>query len=115
MPPSGATGDAPTERAAGHTTKGRVSAGKGLPRKARKPASLPKSDGDAGVQAYIAMGAAGWHICFDVLDRLLAGHPIGRMVGPNAMKVGGWKRLHAEYTKQFGAESPSRPSNAPKQ
>lgn len=29
-------------------------AGKGLPRKARKPASLPKSDGDAGVQAYIA-------------------------------------------------------------
>jgi hypothetical protein len=30
------------------------SAGKGVPRKARKPASLPKSDGDAGVQAYIA-------------------------------------------------------------
>src|SRR2546427_12945285 len=30
-----------------------TSAGKGLPRKARKPASLPKSDGDAGVQAYI--------------------------------------------------------------
>ena len=29
-------------------------AGKGLPRKAPKPASLPKSDGDAGVQAYIA-------------------------------------------------------------
>src|SRR6187402_1995348 len=27
---------------------------------------------------YISMGAAGWHICFDVLDRLLAGHPIGR-------------------------------------
>ena len=30
---------------------------------------------------YIAMGAAGWHICFDVLDRALAGAPIGRMVG----------------------------------
>ena len=29
-------------------------AGTGLPRKARKPASLPKSDGDVGVQAYIA-------------------------------------------------------------
>jgi hypothetical protein len=29
-------------------------AGKGLPRKARKPAMLPMSDGDAGVQAYIA-------------------------------------------------------------
>ncbi len=30
------------------------SAGKGLTRKARKPASLPKSDGPAGVRAYIA-------------------------------------------------------------
>ena len=30
------------------------SAGKGSLRKARKPASLPKSDGDAGVRAYIA-------------------------------------------------------------
>lgn len=28
--------------------------GSGEPRKARKPAVLPKSDGDAGVQAYIA-------------------------------------------------------------
>jgi hypothetical protein len=27
------------------------------------------------------MGAAGWHI-FDVMDRALAGQPIGRMVGP---------------------------------
>jgi len=31
-----------------------ASARKGSPRKARKPAMLPKSDGDAGVQAYIA-------------------------------------------------------------
>src|SRR5271154_6323348 len=30
---------------------------------------------------FISMGAAGWHICFDVLDRSLAGHPIGRIVG----------------------------------
>jgi hypothetical protein len=48
------------------------------------------------------MGAAGWHICFDVLDRLLADRPMGRMVGPDAMKFGGWQRLHAEYAKQFG-------------
>ena len=48
------------------------------------------------------MGAAGWHICFDVLDRLLAGRPIGRIVGPEAMKFGGWQRLNAEYAKQFG-------------
>jgi uncharacterized protein YndB with AHSA1/START domain len=51
---------------------------------------------------YIAMGAAGWHICFDVLDRLLAGQPIGRIVGPEVMKFNGWQRLHAEYAKQFG-------------
>src|SRR5579862_8871688 len=28
---------------------------------------------------YIAMGAAGWHVCFDVLDRALGESPIGRM------------------------------------
>ena len=59
---------------------------------------------------FIAMGAAGWHICFDVLDRLLSGNPIGRMVGPDAMKFGGWQRLHAEYAKQFGIETPDGPS-----
>jgi uncharacterized protein YndB with AHSA1/START domain len=56
---------------------------------------------------FIAMGAAGWHICLDVLDRSLAGQPIGRMVGPDAMKFGGWQRLHGEYAKQFGVELPS--------
>jgi len=53
---------------------------------------------------FIAMGAAGWHICFDVLDHLLAGHPVGRLVGPDAMKFGGWQRLHEEYARQFGVE-----------
>ena len=61
-------------------------------------------------KAYIAMGAAGWHICLDVLDRLLAGNPIGRMVGPPVMKLGGWQRLNAEYAKQLGAEVPAWPS-----
>ena len=50
---------------------------------------------------FIAMGAAGWHICLDVLDRLLSGTPIGRLVGPDAIKFGGWQRLNAEYAKQF--------------
>jgi uncharacterized protein YndB with AHSA1/START domain len=62
---------------------------------------------------FISMGAAGWHICLDVLDRLLAGQPIGRIVGPEAMKFGGWQRLNAEYAKQFGVETPSWPANAP--
>ena len=56
---------------------------------------------------YISMGAAGWHICFDVLDRLLAGRPVGRITGPEAMKFPGWQRLNAEYAKQFGVEIPS--------
>jgi uncharacterized protein YndB with AHSA1/START domain len=61
---------------------------------------------------FISMGAAGWHICFDVLDRLLSGTPIGRMVGPDAMKFGGWQRLNAEYAKQFGIEAPNWPPPA---
>jgi uncharacterized protein YndB with AHSA1/START domain len=55
---------------------------------------------------FIAMGAAGWHICFDVMDRLIAGEPIGRMVGPATMQFEGWQRLHVEYAKQFGVELP---------
>src|SRR4051794_2596177 len=56
---------------------------------------------------FISMGAAGWHICFDVMERHLAGRPIGRMVGPETMKFGGWQRLNAAYAKQFGVELPS--------
>ena len=58
---------------------------------------------------FIAWGAAGWHICFDVLDRRLAGEPIGRIVGPEALKYD-WQRLNAEYAKQFGIESPKWPA-----
>jgi len=51
---------------------------------------------------FISWGAAGWHICFDVLERLLADEPMGRIVGPEAMKLEGWQRLTAEYAHQFG-------------
>jgi hypothetical protein len=61
---------------------------------------------------FIAMGAAGWHTCFDVLEHLLSGTPIGRIVGPEAMKFGGWKRLHAEYAKQFSIEALKWPPQA---
>jgi uncharacterized protein YndB with AHSA1/START domain len=54
---------------------------------------------------YIAMGAAGWHVCLDVLDHLLRGDPIGRIAGPETMKFEGWQRLNAEYTRLF-AEKP---------
>lgn len=53
---------------------------------------------------FISWGAAGWHISFDVLERLLGGEPFGRIVGADAMKFDGWQRLTAEYAKQFGVE-----------
>ena len=51
---------------------------------------------------FIAWGAAGWHIAFDVMDHLLAGTPFGRIVGGKA-----WQRLTAEYSTQFGVEPPN--------
>ena len=63
---------------------------------------------------FISWGAAGWHICFDVLDRLLAGEPMGRIAGPDASKFG-WQRLVGEYAQQFGVEAPSWQPPAAKQ
>ncbi|PTQ95993.1 uncharacterized protein YndB with AHSA1/START domain [Paraburkholderia sp. GV068] len=50
---------------------------------------------------FISMGAAGWHICLDVLDHFLAGDPLGRIVAGDAMNFE-WPRLNTEYAKQFG-------------
>lgn len=55
-------------------------------------------------RGFIAMGAAGWHICFDVLDRLLGDQPIGRIVGPAAFAAD-LPRLQAEYARQFDSDS----------
>lgn len=63
-------------------------------------------------RGFISMGAAGWHICFDVLDHLLASQPLGRIAGIDVMKFGGWQRLNAEYAKQLGVEPPGGPANA---
>jgi uncharacterized protein YndB with AHSA1/START domain len=57
---------------------------------------------------FISMGAAGWHVCLDVLDHLLAGDPIGRLVGTDTMKFSGWQRLTNEYAQTFGLEPPKR-------
>jgi uncharacterized protein YndB with AHSA1/START domain len=63
---------------------------------------------------FISWGAAGWHICCDVLDRLLSGTPIGCIAGGDAMRFEGWQRLNAEYAKQFGVENPGSPPKAAK-
>jgi|SRR5580698_10442876 uncharacterized protein YndB with AHSA1/START domain len=57
---------------------------------------------------YISMGAAGWHVSFDVLDRLLSGTPIVR---GEAMKSA-WQRLNGEYAKLFDIETPNWPAKA---
>jgi uncharacterized protein YndB with AHSA1/START domain len=53
---------------------------------------------------FVSWGAAGWHISFEVLDHYLAGDPIGRIVGQDAMRFEGWQRLTKEYAQQFGIE-----------
>lgn len=55
-------------------------------------------------QRYVTWGASGWHICFDVLDRVMAGAPIGRIAGGDAMQFG-FTRLVEEYAKEFGLET----------
>lgn len=54
---------------------------------------------------FVSWGAAGWHICFDILAQLLAGRPIGRIAGADATRNAGWQRLTAEYARQFSSDS----------
>lgn len=65
-------------------------------------------------RGFISMGAAGWHICFDVLDHLLSDTPLGRIVAGDAMQFG-WPRLNTEYAEQFGVEPPTWSPNTPKE
>ena len=61
---------------------------------------------------FVSMGAAGWHVSFDLLDYLLSGTPIGRIAGGDATKIAGWQRLNAEYAQQFGVKAPNWPPKA---
>ena len=63
---------------------------------------------------FISMGTAGWHICLDVLDHLLGGVPLGRIVAGDALKFEGWQRLNQEYAQQFGVEAPKWPLQSSK-
>jgi uncharacterized protein YndB with AHSA1/START domain len=65
-------------------------------------------------ERFVSMGAAGWHICLDVLERLVAGEPIGRRVGMGLMQDAGWQRLNAEYAAQFGVENPVSSAGKPR-
>lgn len=54
---------------------------------------------------FIAMGAAGWHVCLDVMNHLLDEDPLGRIVGMDAMKLEGWNQLHNAYIHHLGDEA----------
>jgi uncharacterized protein YndB with AHSA1/START domain/catechol 2,3-dioxygenase-like lactoylglutathione lyase family enzyme len=47
-----------------------------------------------------AMVAAGWHLCADVLAKLLDGEPVGVIRGQEAMNHG-WEDLRAGYATRF--------------
>jgi uncharacterized protein YndB with AHSA1/START domain len=49
----------------------------------------------------VARAAAGWHLCFDVLERLLAGDPVPPVRGRDALEHG-WAALHDRYAAQLG-------------
>jgi uncharacterized protein YndB with AHSA1/START domain len=51
-------------------------------------------------RTWVAMVAAGWHICLDVADRLLDGRPIGAIVGDDAKNYG-WEALRDGYTERL--------------
>lgn len=44
--------------------------------------------------------AAGWHICFDVLEQLLDGDPVGVIRGSEAMRFG-WTELERAYAQSL--------------
>ncbi len=58
----------------------------------------------------IPKAAAGWHICLDVAERALDGHPIGRIAAADARRFG-WERLNAEYAERLGIKNTGWPEN----
>lgn len=62
-------------------------------------------------KSWIPRVAAGWHICLDVADYLMAGDPIGRIVADEA-KQHGWEQLNAAYSAQLGIANTGWPEEA---
>ncbi|MGC5020869.1 SRPBCC family protein [Micromonospora sp. DT47] len=52
-------------------------------------------------RAVLPMVAAGWHLCLDVADHLLAGDPVGPIRGTEA-KDFGWVELRDAYAERLG-------------
>ena len=54
---------------------------------------------------WIPKVTAGWHICIDVLERVLDGNPVGRVVGNDAKNYG-WDALYEAYSKRLDVAQP---------
>jgi uncharacterized protein YndB with AHSA1/START domain len=52
-------------------------------------------------RSWIPKAAAGWHICLDVAERMIAGDPVGRIVG-DAARAHGWDQLNSAYAASVG-------------
>ena len=50
---------------------------------------------------WLPKGAAGWHLCLAVADRLLAGTPVPPIRGMAALNYG-WSDLNAAYAEKLG-------------
>ncbi len=50
---------------------------------------------------WVPRTAAGWHLCLVVVERMLDGRPVGRIVGSEAKKYG-WERVHDAYAAALG-------------
>lgn len=54
--------------------------------------------------------AAGWHICLDVAERLLAGSPVGPIRGNEARDYG-WDELNHAYADKLGIPATDLPDS----
>lgn len=54
--------------------------------------------------------AAGWHLCLDVADHLLAGDPVGPIRGAEATNFG-WNELNAAYCERLDIPNTGLPED----
>ena len=56
-----------------------------------------------GDPSMISAVAAGWQLCFDVLETVLAGHPESPRRGANALNYG-WAELNERFAEELGVK-----------
>lgn len=59
---------------------------------------------------WIPKVAAGWHLCLDVAEKLLDGHPISPIRGAAAVDFG-WSELNDQYAQKFGIPNTGLPEH----